>query len=85
MWDIHFCCIYSLQEMLMELLCEAVASSVRLGKSLVISGFPRDLRQVESYEAKVRATPTVSSTNTNIHSQTAEGEKHNAQRAQANV
>lgn len=41
------------EEMLMELLCEAVASSVRLGKSLVISGFPRDLRQVESYEAKM--------------------------------
>uniref|UniRef100_A0A3Q0SLF5 Uncharacterized protein n=1 Tax=Amphilophus citrinellus TaxID=61819 RepID=A0A3Q0SLF5_AMPCI len=38
-----------------SLLCDAVVSSVRQGKGLVISGFPRDLRQAEDYEAKVRA------------------------------
>ncbi|XP_076600544.1 adenylate kinase isoenzyme 5 [Chaetodon auriga] len=41
------------EDTLLELLCEAVASSVRQGKGLVISGFPRDLRQAEEYEAKV--------------------------------
>lgn len=38
---------------LLELLCEAVVSLVRQGKGLVISGFPRDLKQVEEYEAKI--------------------------------
>uniref|UniRef100_A0A3Q4HHG2 Adenylate kinase isoenzyme 5 n=1 Tax=Neolamprologus brichardi TaxID=32507 RepID=A0A3Q4HHG2_NEOBR len=38
---------------LLELLCDAVVSSVRQGKGLVISGFPRDLRQAEEYEAKM--------------------------------
>uniref|UniRef100_A0A7N5ZVY7 Nucleoside-diphosphate kinase n=1 Tax=Anabas testudineus TaxID=64144 RepID=A0A7N5ZVY7_ANATE len=38
---------------LLELLCDVVASSVRQGKGLVISGFPRDLRQAEEYEAKM--------------------------------
>ncbi|KAG8014298.1 Adenylate kinase isoenzyme 5, partial [Nibea albiflora] len=41
------------EDTLLELLCEAVASSVRQGKGVVISGFPRDLRRVEEYEAKV--------------------------------
>uniref|UniRef100_A0A8C5ESA2 Adenylate kinase isoenzyme 5 n=1 Tax=Gouania willdenowi TaxID=441366 RepID=A0A8C5ESA2_GOUWI len=41
------------EDSLLELLCEAVASSVRQGKGLVISGFPRDLRQAEEYEAKI--------------------------------
>jgi len=43
------------QDTLLELLCDAVASSVRQGKGLVVSGFPRDLRQAEEYEAKARA------------------------------
>lgn len=47
-------CVFDLQDTLLELLCEAVASSVRQGKGLVISGFPRDLRQADEYEAKVR-------------------------------
>uniref|UniRef100_A0A3B4BA37 Uncharacterized protein n=1 Tax=Periophthalmus magnuspinnatus TaxID=409849 RepID=A0A3B4BA37_9GOBI len=38
---------------LVELLCEAVASSVRMGRSLVISGFPRDVRQAQSYADKM--------------------------------
>uniref|UniRef100_A0A3P8NXA3 Adenylate kinase isoenzyme 5 n=1 Tax=Astatotilapia calliptera TaxID=8154 RepID=A0A3P8NXA3_ASTCA len=38
---------------LLELLCDAVVSSGRQGKGLVISGFPRDLRQAEEYEAKM--------------------------------
>ncbi|TKS79567.1 Adenylate kinase isoenzyme 5 [Collichthys lucidus] len=41
------------EDTLLELLCEAVASSVRQGKGVVISSFPRDLRRVEEYEAKV--------------------------------
>uniref|UniRef100_A0A3Q3XHG2 Uncharacterized protein n=1 Tax=Mola mola TaxID=94237 RepID=A0A3Q3XHG2_MOLML len=40
---------------LLELLCEVVETSARQGKGLVVSGFPRDLRQVEEYKAKVRA------------------------------
>uniref|UniRef100_A0A3B4YP69 Adenylate kinase isoenzyme 5 n=1 Tax=Seriola lalandi dorsalis TaxID=1841481 RepID=A0A3B4YP69_SERLL len=41
------------EDTLLELLCDAVASSVRQGKGLVISSFPRDLRQAEEYEAKM--------------------------------
>ncbi|XP_062259804.1 adenylate kinase isoenzyme 5 [Platichthys flesus] len=43
------------KDVLLELLCEAVASSgqQRQGKGLVISSFPRDLRQAEEYEAKM--------------------------------
>ncbi|KAI3374700.1 hypothetical protein L3Q82_021271, partial [Scortum barcoo] len=41
------------EDTLLELLCDAVASSTRQGKGLVISGFPRDLRRAEEYEAKV--------------------------------
>uniref|UniRef100_A0A668AK14 Adenylate kinase isoenzyme 5 n=1 Tax=Myripristis murdjan TaxID=586833 RepID=A0A668AK14_9TELE len=41
------------EDTLLELMCEAVASSVRQGKGLVLSGFPRDLRQAEEYEAKM--------------------------------
>ncbi|KAM6918566.1 adenylate kinase isoenzyme 5 [Xenentodon cancila] len=41
------------EETLLELLCDAVASSARQGKGLVVSGFPRDLRQAEEYEAKM--------------------------------
>ncbi|XP_013868468.1 adenylate kinase isoenzyme 5 [Austrofundulus limnaeus] len=38
---------------LLELLCDAVASSLRQGKGLVLTGFPRDLKQAEEYEAKM--------------------------------
>uniref|UniRef100_A0A3B5MWT7 Adenylate kinase 5 n=1 Tax=Xiphophorus couchianus TaxID=32473 RepID=A0A3B5MWT7_9TELE len=41
------------EETLLELLCDAVASVVRQGKGLVVSGFPRDLKQAEEYEAKM--------------------------------
>ncbi|GLD50788.1 adenylate kinase isoenzyme 5 [Lates japonicus] len=41
------------EDTLLELLCDAVASSVRQGKGLVISNFPTDLRQAEEYEAKM--------------------------------
>uniref|UniRef100_A0A3Q1GXH7 Uncharacterized protein n=1 Tax=Acanthochromis polyacanthus TaxID=80966 RepID=A0A3Q1GXH7_9TELE len=44
------------QDFLLELLCDAVASSLRQGKGLLVSGFPRDLRQAEEYESKVRKT-----------------------------
>lgn len=51
-------CIFDLQVALLELLCDAVASSVRQGKGLVVSGFPRDLKQAQEYEAKARAADT---------------------------
>lgn len=41
---------------MLELLCDTVAAFVRQGKGLVISGFPRDLRRAEEYEAKVRTS-----------------------------
>ncbi|XP_074544362.1 adenylate kinase isoenzyme 5 isoform X1 [Halichoeres trimaculatus] len=41
------------EDTLLELLCDAVAAFVRQGKGLVISGFPRDLRRAEEYEAKM--------------------------------
>lgn len=41
------------EELLLELLCEAVSSSLRIGRSLVVSGFPRDVRQAQSYSDKV--------------------------------
>lgn len=47
------------EDILLELLCDAVVSSVRQGKGLVISGFPRDLRQAEDYEAKMGEPSTV--------------------------
>ena len=49
-----FVCVYDVQDTVLELMCDAVASSVRQGKSLVVTGFPRDLRRTEEYEAKVR-------------------------------
>ncbi|XP_029381067.1 adenylate kinase isoenzyme 5 isoform X2 [Echeneis naucrates] len=41
------------EDTLLELLCDAAASTVRLGKGLLVSSFPRDLRQAEEYEAKM--------------------------------
>lgn len=41
------------KDTLLELLREAVESSAREGKGVVISGFPRDVRRAEEYEAKV--------------------------------
>ncbi|XP_058500288.1 adenylate kinase isoenzyme 5 [Solea solea] len=44
------------KDTMLELLCDAVASSVqqqRPGKGLVISSFPRDLQQAEEYAAKM--------------------------------
>lgn len=41
------------EDTMLELLCDAVAAFVRQGKGLVISGFPRDLRRAEEYEAKM--------------------------------
>nr|XP_020447138.1 adenylate kinase isoenzyme 5 [Monopterus albus] len=41
------------EDTLLELLCDAVASLARQGKGLVISGFPRDLRQAQMYEEKL--------------------------------
>lgn len=41
------------EDVLVELLCEAAASSARQGKGLVVAGFPRDLRQAEAYDAKM--------------------------------
>ncbi|KAF1383560.1 hypothetical protein EPR50_G00128090 [Perca flavescens] len=41
------------EDTLLELLCDAVAASVRQGRGLVICGFPRDPRRAEEYEAKM--------------------------------
>ncbi|XP_031721247.1 adenylate kinase isoenzyme 5 [Anarrhichthys ocellatus] len=41
------------EDTLLELLCDTVAAAVRQGKGLVVSGFLRDLRRVEEYEAKM--------------------------------
>ncbi|CAJ1072822.1 LOW QUALITY PROTEIN: adenylate kinase isoenzyme 5 [Xyrichtys novacula] len=41
------------EDTMLELFCDAVAASARQGKGLVISGFPRDLRRAEEYEAKM--------------------------------
>ncbi|XP_041848681.1 adenylate kinase isoenzyme 5 [Melanotaenia boesemani] len=41
------------EDTLLELLCDAVALSGRQGKGVVVSGFPRDLRQAEEYKAKI--------------------------------
>ncbi|XP_070700822.1 adenylate kinase isoenzyme 5 [Pempheris klunzingeri] len=41
------------EDTLLELLCDSVASRAQQGKGLVISGFPRDLRRAEEYEAKM--------------------------------
>uniref|UniRef100_A0A8C7ZL34 Adenylate kinase isoenzyme 5 n=1 Tax=Oryzias sinensis TaxID=183150 RepID=A0A8C7ZL34_9TELE len=46
-------CVFDVQVALLELLCDAVASSTRQGKGLVVSGFPRDLSQAQEYEAKM--------------------------------
>lgn len=51
-------CVCDVQDALLELLCDAVASSVRQGKGLVVTGFPRDLKRAEEYEAKVRGQRT---------------------------
>ncbi|KAM6919899.1 adenylate kinase isoenzyme 5 isoform 1-T1 [Lycodopsis pacificus] len=41
------------EDTLLELLCDAVAAAVRQGKGLAVSGFLRDLRRVEEYEARM--------------------------------
>ncbi|XP_036452207.1 adenylate kinase isoenzyme 5 [Colossoma macropomum] len=41
------------QDTLLDLLCESMESTVRHGKGFLVSGFPRDLRQAEEYEAKM--------------------------------
>ncbi|KAM4557541.1 adenylate kinase isoenzyme 5 [Fundulus diaphanus] len=41
------------EETLLELLFDGVAAALRQGKGLVVSGFPRDLRQAEEYGAKM--------------------------------
>ncbi|XP_068196763.1 adenylate kinase isoenzyme 5 [Antennarius striatus] len=47
------------EDTLLELLCDAVESSMQQGKGLVVCGFPRDLRRAEEYEAKVGAPDAV--------------------------
>ncbi|KAM4604827.1 adenylate kinase isoenzyme 5 [Polymixia lowei] len=41
------------EDTLLELLCEAVAASVRQGRGLLLRGFPRDLTQAEDYDAEM--------------------------------
>ncbi|KAF4089584.1 hypothetical protein AMELA_G00067660 [Ameiurus melas] len=47
------------EDTLMDLLCESMESTVRRGKGFLVSGFPRDLRQAEDYEAKMGQPSTV--------------------------
>ncbi|KAM6948370.1 adenylate kinase isoenzyme 5 [Aplochiton taeniatus] len=47
------------EDTLVELLCEAVATAGRQGKGLLVSGFPRDLRQAVEYEAKMEEPSAV--------------------------
>ncbi|XP_072544473.1 adenylate kinase isoenzyme 5 [Salminus brasiliensis] len=41
------------EDTLLDLLCESMESTVRHGKGFLVSGFPRDQRQAEEYEAKM--------------------------------
>ncbi|KAG7252531.1 hypothetical protein CRUP_004317, partial [Coryphaenoides rupestris] len=39
------------EDMLVGLVCEAVSSSLRQGKGLMLAGFPRTLSQAQAYQA----------------------------------
>lgn len=41
------------EDTLLDLLCETMAAPTRHGKNFLVTGFPRDLRQAQEYEAKV--------------------------------
>ncbi|TRY55818.1 hypothetical protein DNTS_022299 [Danionella cerebrum] len=43
------------EETLLDLLCEAMASPVRQGKGFLVTGFPKNAKQAQEYEAKVSA------------------------------
>lgn len=46
-------CVF--KDTLLDLLCEAMASTVRQGKGFLVTGFPKNLKQAQEYEAKVSA------------------------------
>ncbi|KAG7259881.1 hypothetical protein CRUP_038006 [Coryphaenoides rupestris] len=41
------------EDMLVGLVCEAVSSSLRQGKGLMLAGFPRTLSQAQAYQARM--------------------------------
>jgi len=43
------------KDTLLDLLCEAMASTVRQGKGFLVTGFPKNVKQAQEYEAKVSA------------------------------
>uniref|UniRef100_A0A672L9R5 Adenylate kinase isoenzyme 5 n=1 Tax=Sinocyclocheilus grahami TaxID=75366 RepID=A0A672L9R5_SINGR len=41
------------EDTLLDLLCEAMASTVRQGKGFLVTGFPKNVKQAQEYEAKM--------------------------------
>uniref|UniRef100_A0A9J8B3L2 Adenylate kinase 5 n=1 Tax=Cyprinus carpio carpio TaxID=630221 RepID=A0A9J8B3L2_CYPCA len=41
------------EDTLLDLLCEAMASTVRQGKGYLVTGFPKNVKQAQEYEAKM--------------------------------
>ncbi len=46
-------CVCVFKDALLDLLCEAMASTVRQGKGFLVTGFPKNVKQAQEYEAKV--------------------------------
>ncbi len=44
-------CVF--KDTLLDLLCEAMASTVRQGKGFLVTGFPKNVKQAQEYEVKV--------------------------------
>lgn len=48
-----FSCLCVFKDTLLDLLCEAMGSTVRQGKGFLVTGFPKNVKQAQEYEAKV--------------------------------
>lgn len=46
-------CVCVFKDTLLDLLCEAMASTVRQGKGYLVTGFPKNVKQAQEYEAKM--------------------------------
>ncbi len=54
MWVfIWFSLVCVFKDTLLDLLCEAMASTVRQGKGFLVTGFPKNVKQAQEYEVKV--------------------------------
>ena len=69
------CVCVCLQDMLVGLVCEAVASSLGQDKGLLLAGFPRNLSQAQAYQARVRVTHTHMHAHTHAHTHTHKDDK----------